>query len=49
LLRIRSDGEDLPSKEQLEKVFFNHFEHGYKKWTITMKSWKIKENIRRKT
>jgi hypothetical protein len=40
LLRIRSDGTDIPTEKQLRKVLLNHFEHGYNKWTITMKSWK---------
>lgn len=39
-LRIRSDGHDIPTEDQLRKVLTNHFEHSYKKWTITMKSWK---------
>jgi very-short-patch-repair endonuclease len=45
-LRIRSDGTDIPTEARLRKVLLNHFEHGYKKWTITMKSWKNKnENL----
>jgi very-short-patch-repair endonuclease len=40
LLRIRSGGRDIPTEKQLRKVLLNHFEHGYNKWTITMKSWK---------
>ena len=39
-LRIRSTGNNLPTEQQLRKVFFNHFEHGYSKWTITLPSWK---------
>jgi very-short-patch-repair endonuclease len=43
-LRIRSDGCDIPTEKQLRKVLLNDFQHGVSKRTITMKSWKIKEN-----
>lgn len=39
LLRIRSNGYELPTEKQLKKVFFDYFGHNYKKWTITLKSW----------
>jgi len=43
LLRIKSGGNDIPTEAQLRKVLLNHFKHGYKKWTITLKSWKEAE------
>jgi hypothetical protein len=43
-LRIRSGGCDIPTEKQLQTVLLNDFQHGVRKKTITMKSWKIKEN-----
>jgi len=42
-LRIRSCGIEIPTEDQLRKVLFNHFQHGYNKWTITLPSWKQAE------
>lgn len=42
-LRIRSDGCDIPTEKQLRKVLLNDFQHGCRKKTITMKSWKEAE------
>lgn len=42
LLRIRSDGTDLPTKHQLEKILLYEFDNNVHKRTITMKSWKTK-------
>jgi hypothetical protein len=41
LLRIRSGGLDIPTEKQLRKILLNDFQHGCKKKTITMKSWKL--------
>ena len=43
LLRIRSDDSNIPTEKQLRKVLLNDFQHGARKRTITMKSWKDAE------
>lgn len=48
LLRIRSDGYDIPTEQQLEKILLNDFQHGCHKRTITMTSWKKAEQKHRK-
>lgn len=43
LLRIRSDGYELPTIKQLNSVINKLLTKPYNKWTITLRSWKLKE------
>jgi very-short-patch-repair endonuclease len=47
VLHIKSKGRDIPTEKQLQTVLLNDFQHGVRKRTITMKSWKKEEEKRK--